>query len=235
MDLKRVLDTSIVMGRMEDDEVEALAARLSECLLGSVFDLALLNNAMQMNMTLKRWGFEKALSEEELLRRAKELVDGDVEEAYVKTHREFEVWHEEWVRSYSLLVELDSYIVDQFERLKAHRVKDAIELSDPNAGLILADEIQNGLLKGETIFLEFDPEFIAELYARGSADSQYAIHELILGFKKAYVFCTDARAKEWAQRLRESMSKVDSLSRMGKQRLKWILGNLEELLGQPLA
>ena len=71
MTLKRILDKSASVSIMEDAEVADLASQLSSCITGTVFGFGLLNRAVQLNMTLRGWGFEEALPDETLLVRAK--------------------------------------------------------------------------------------------------------------------------------------------------------------------
>ena len=74
MALKRILDSMTGFATMDDARVADLATQLSTCISETTFDSALLNRAVQVNMSLRRWGFEEALTDERLLVYAKRLV-----------------------------------------------------------------------------------------------------------------------------------------------------------------
>ena len=105
--MKRILDRAPNLSYVDDDVVADYATELAACISKTTFDLGLLCRAVQFNMTLRRWGFEEALSDDEVFNRAKDLVDGDIEDVYRKVHREYVVWYEEWPERYSVLNDLD--------------------------------------------------------------------------------------------------------------------------------
>lgn len=230
MALKHILDGTSTLSSMDDAEVADLAMKLATCISETVFDLAHLNQAIQVNMTLRKWGFEEALSDEELLIRAKELVDMDAEEAYRKVHREYVAWRDDWSERYSVLADLDEYIVDSYEAQKMLELSEAVDLCNPETGRMLASSMQEDLARGGSLYLGCKPELIAELFASGNADSQYAIYELIVGLKHFAAFRTDERACVWAEGLCAALSELDPQSRMGRKRLDWALDGLHELV-----
>lgn len=177
-----------------------------------------------------RWGFEEALTDERLLVCAKRLVDIDAEEAYQKVHSEFMAWYDEWSERYSVLLDLDKYIVDRYEASKTKELEEAISLENPNAGLEFADTIREDLSRGGSLLLDCAPEFIADLFSRGNADSQYAICELVVGLQHFAVFRTNERARAWAKRLHDVLIKIEPKSRMDRKRFEWTLDGLRVLV-----
>lgn|GEM_PF-2061042 len=230
MALKHILDRSTSVSTMEDAEVADLASQLSSCITGTVFDLGLLNRAVQLNMTLRDWGFEEALPDESLLVRAKELADRNVEEAYRKIHGEYAAWRDEWQERYSVLVNLDKYIVNRYQGLRANRLEDAIRPEDPNAGCIFADIIRGDLARGGSLYLGYDPEFIANLFVNGNAGSQHALYELVAGFNHYATFYTNEQALAWSNGLHNELLKIGPQSKMGRKRLSWTIDSLKKLL-----
>lgn len=230
MSLVQVLERTSDFQAMDDPEVEKVAKDLSRRLRVGGFDLAYLNDALQVNETLRGWGFEDALDEEEALEIAKSMVDNDIEQAYDKVYGLYRVWEDEWSSRYHYVGELCRYIVERYERNRQESSKLLAEGNPELAGKQMVEAILESLPSGYRRYLDFEPTYVVECFVRGSSSSQYAIYDLARSVDRWFAFYHNDESRVWLQKLRDELSKAEPASRMGKVRCRWTVDELEKML-----
>lgn len=231
MALTRILEKVRSIPAMEDEEAAPLVSELSDCIMSRNFDVAHLIRAIQCNSTLREWGFDETLSHEKVIRRACELVDGDVDYAYRSVHAEYVAWRGAWASPCDELDELDSHIVREFEDRQRALLHESVGDRGMDAGVAAVEAIRKGLTAGSRTHLSFAPKDIAEFFEHGSAAAQDAIKDFANSIEQWGTFMKDEPSRTWLMDLYRALSSIEVESRLGRLRLEWTLEALRKALG----
>jgi hypothetical protein len=231
MRLRHILEEIHNARYMDDIEVASLAANLSRCIMSTDFDLSYLCEAIQANWTLRSWGFEEATSPEEVLDRAKAIVDARAEDAYRSIHGKYILWEEEWSGRYGgIMDDLNAYATEAYERLMRKRRLSGMNPNSPRTGEEAANTITQGWSHGEDLFLDFDPRLVASCFVNGDAASQAALYEMAKQLESRSVCFKEERAEQWASTLLAELRSSEPKTRMGSVRMRWMIEVLEKLV-----